>query len=956
MKAEREREIKRQRDRAAERTLSRLAVAVLMLAGAAGAQYSYFGKSKVQTQDYNFQRFETEHFQVLFYPGGETMAEFAADAAEQYYGALSRDLGVGLDYKVPLVLYLSPGQFSETNVVTDIIEEGVGGFSELYKNRIVLPFDGSYANLYHVVGHELTHIFEFQMYFRSQLSALLGAVSEFEVPLWVLEGFAEFSSGWANVRSEVFMRDLVINNRVVPLEQLSDDMGYLVYREGQSFFEYVEEKYGRKKVHEFMHTLKNRRNLDGTFSAVFGMSVERVSEEWLKWLRYRYWPQVTGQQNFDTLARRLTDHRKDGSNYNTAAAISPGGTKVAMVSDRRGYVDCYVLSAQDGAVIKQLVKGERSGGFENMHLLRPGLAWSPDERSLAVVAQSSGRDYIVLVDYATGRVTKRTAAGLDAVYSPCFSHDGRTIAFVGLKNGFSDVYTVPSGGGTPVRQTYDMYDDRDPSFSPGGDSVVFVSDRPDPGGKWVPGAYAVWLRDEAGRLTRLTGRSSEMATPVFADSGRAVLYSAADSGRNVYAYSLAQDRVVGRTAFLGEVAQLSLSRDGRKMAFSYFDDVGWDVAVMLDPMERVGRDSAVPGFGQHDTVGFERKGLDFSKVRPAGFKLSADYATGAASYSGYGGLSGLVNVAFSDMLGNHRFELYTDIYGDIINSDLIFEYWLLPNRADYGFTLFQFRNTPYYNYQDSLVEEMNRGLSTLGVYPFDKFLRAELGLTAYHNDARYWKLDEYYGWQQVARRGRVISYASPALVFDNTWWNYFGVARGSRVRVGADVAPPVVSGAQFLDMFADLRNYQALGRRTVFATRLLAEASFGRDRQQYYLGGEDVRGYYWGEFYDDIGSGIGLFNLELRYPFVDRLKLAFPLPLEISGIRGVAFLDGGLVFRDSMRVWDGATGQLDDLKLGVGAGIRIMISYFSLQLDFAKPLSATEDKGWKFTFGLGTDY
>jgi outer membrane translocation and assembly module TamA len=57
-----------------------------------------------------------------------------------------------------------------------------------------------------------------------------------------------------------------------------------------------------------------------------------------------------------------------------------------------------------------------------------------------------------------------------------------------------------------------------------------------------------------------------------------------------------------------------------------------------------------------------------------------------------------------------------------------------------------------------------------------------------------------------------------------------------------------------------------------------------------------------------------------------------------------------------MRVWDSENRRLDDLKIGVGAGIRIQISYFFLKFDWARPLSATENNGWKFYFGLGTEY
>ncbi|MBM3315238.1 biopolymer transporter Tol, partial [candidate division WOR-3 bacterium] len=110
-----------------------------LAAAAATAQFGYFGKNKVQTRDYNWQSYQTEHFTVLFYAGGEALAEFAAKAAEGYYARTARDLDVELEARVPLILYLSPSQFTETNVITDVIEEDVGGFSELFKNRIVIP-------------------------------------------------------------------------------------------------------------------------------------------------------------------------------------------------------------------------------------------------------------------------------------------------------------------------------------------------------------------------------------------------------------------------------------------------------------------------------------------------------------------------------------------------------------------------------------------------------------------------------------------------------------------------------------------------------------------------------------------------------------------------------------------------------------------------------------------------
>ncbi len=923
-------------------------------------QFSYFGKNKVQTRDYQFQSFETEHFNVLFYPGGEGVAEFAAKTAEGFYSQLSQDLKMELEDKVPLILYLSPAQFRETNIITDLIEEGVGGFSELLKNRIVIPFNGSYRDLYYVIGHELTHIFEFRMFYRSRLAVLLGAVGEFQIPLWVLEGFAEFISRRAQVGGDFFIRDLVINNRLVPLPELNDYYGYLAYREGESFFRYVAERYGREKVYEFLNTLKSKRNLEATFQAVFGMSQKRMGTEWEKWLKVRYWPQVVKISNFDSIAERLTDHTVDGSVFNTAPSISPSGTRIVMISDRAEYTDCYLISATDGRVLKKLVRGERSGGFENLHLIRPGVAWSPDEKTVAIVATTKGRDNIAIIDVNRGSVKRRIFGSLDAIYSPKFSPDGKRIVFVGVKNGFSDIYEVLVEGGEPRRLTYDMFEDKDPEFSLSGDTIVFVSDRPQPGEDWFFGEYAVWLRLPSGELQRLTERGGFYGYPVFSRSGEFIFWVTQDSFSYINGYSLREKRVVWRREFLGEVAHLSLSRDDKKLALAYFSQGGWDIGVIFNPMEKLSGDTVqvkelVEGKEKPSTPAFYKSGLDFDKVKPVGFNLSLDYLAGYASYTtGPQGFTGSVLLGFSDILGNHRFELYTELFGDILNSNFLFQYWLLPYRTDFGFTLFQWFDIPVYYPGYLLTERISRGIQAITSYPFDRFTRVEVGLTGIGSEIGVWRYNESTGWGIDTLFRERTFFLSGAFVFDNIFWESIDPVRGLRARL--ELGGSFLSTRQFEGVAGELRHYLRLGRRFVFASRLIGAMNFG-ETDSFYLGGEDVRGYNWGEFYEQRGPALGLINLELRYPFIDQLKLAFPLPIEIKNIRGVAFLDGGMVFKKGMRVWDQGSSRFEDLKLGAGFGLRFLIlSYFYLKLDFAKPLSTTTDRSWKFIFELGYDY
>jgi hypothetical protein len=57
----------------------------------------------------------------------------------------------------PIIIYGDPILFNQTNVIAELLPEEVGGFTELFKNRVVVPFSGSYYEFNHVIHHEMLH-------------------------------------------------------------------------------------------------------------------------------------------------------------------------------------------------------------------------------------------------------------------------------------------------------------------------------------------------------------------------------------------------------------------------------------------------------------------------------------------------------------------------------------------------------------------------------------------------------------------------------------------------------------------------------------------------------------------------------------------------------------------------------------------------------------------------------
>ncbi|MBI5835874.1 MAG: PD40 domain-containing protein [Candidatus Eisenbacteria bacterium] len=565
-----------------------LALCLFLLPGTAGAQT--FGKNKIQYRTFHWQVLQSPHFEVYYYEGGRRLAEDVVAIAERASVKLSRDLDHRLSKRVPILVYNSHNDFSQTNLTDEIMDESVGGFTEALKNRVVIPFSGSYEELRHVVVHELTHAYMFDILYGGSLTSFFGSSNFFNVPLWLAEGLAEWESLGMEPGAEQFLRDGIIHDYIVPLPY--EPGGYLVYKQGQSVMQFIHRRYGREKFAELVRRLRTFRGADRAVERTLGVSVKKLSEDWIKDLKKQYWPQVAVLDDPEKFARRLTDHAKDGSNLNTSPAISPDGSKIAYLSDRRVYTDLYVMSALDGKVLKRLVRASQSRQFENIPSFRSSLAWSPDNSRLAFVAKSSGRDVIYFYDLERDEVAREIRLDLDGVSYPAFSPDGRTLAFEGLKDGRNDIYFVDLEGGALRRVTDDDFDEKDLVYAPDC-SLTFSSDRHGPldlaashtaGGAGTYGIYS--LEPASGRVREVLFTGHDDAQPAWSPDGRALAFvTQRDHGQDLYVFRGSDSTVTRVTRLIGGIYNLSWSRTGDRLVFSALNKGGWDVFCSREPLD-----------------------------------------------------------------------------------------------------------------------------------------------------------------------------------------------------------------------------------------------------------------------------------------------------------------------------------------------------------------------------------
>ncbi|MCP4685322.1 MAG: BamA/TamA family outer membrane protein [bacterium] len=575
---------------------------LIALALQAGAQETYFGKNKVRYKDFEWSYIQTRHFDIHFYEDAYPTAKFTAEVMEAAYEEITEELRYKIQRRVPVFVYNSHNDFQQTNIISSLLPEGVGGFTEAFKNRIAIPFDGSYEDMRHVLHHELTHAVVYDMLFGNSFSSLLSRQRLFNLPLWFAEGYAEYSSrhGW-DYFSDMFVRDATINGYLAPPLYLG---GFLAYKQGQAMVKYIADKYGEEKLGEILKKGKIHLTMNKALEAALNINEEDFFKEFHKEMKRRYWPSIRDLKEADEIGEQLTHARKDGSYFNEKPVYSPDGDKLAIFTDKSDFTEIVLISSADGKVLDRLVKSARSGDLESLHSYVSGVSFSPDGKNLVFVAKSKGKEALFFMDVHKKNIYLKRRFDYYNIVSPAWSPDGKKVAFSALDSHKRDLWIYDIETDAVAQVTDDRYDDLEPSWLPNSSELVFSSDRPHPqnpvldqGGHpylnsdeaFMPGGFEYGLYN----IFRLdldskwidpvdVGPGQNKSPRVSPDGDKIAFLSNRNGIDNIYIGCLDSVKHFAVTNILTGVRSISWSPDGDKLAFSAFSKGAFDVLLLKD--------------------------------------------------------------------------------------------------------------------------------------------------------------------------------------------------------------------------------------------------------------------------------------------------------------------------------------------------------------------------------------
>jgi hypothetical protein len=301
----------------------------------------------IKTEVLNYKIFSIDNFDIYYSRAElEPIFSLTEDLLETSFVKETEFFDTKFDFRIPFFLFYGKSDFFQ-NTILDVTD-GTGGVTEAFKNRFLIPYEGSKKKFQHVINHEFVHEIQFNILYSGfwRTPKLLKSIF---YPHWLMEGLAEYrAKDFVLTEQEMMVRDMSVSNSLIPIEHLhnfSHLKPYMIlpaYEQSAKLMEYIVEEYGEKRIVDLLYVFKEKFDPNTVLNIVCGTNLKSLNKKFCEemTMMYNYEVKINSMTDFD-IKDRVTKPRVFPTHYNSPVVYD---NNLIYLGDPDGTETFFIMS------------------------------------------------------------------------------------------------------------------------------------------------------------------------------------------------------------------------------------------------------------------------------------------------------------------------------------------------------------------------------------------------------------------------------------------------------------------------------------------------------------------------------------------------------------------------------------------------------------------------------------
>ncbi len=547
-----------------------------------------FGKNRIQHQGMEWYFFSSNNFEVYYYDGGMNNARMAIDYLEGEFDRLTQLIGYVAYTKPKVFIYNSPEEILQSNLDLNKDEYTIDGQTFFSRLLAEVAYPGNWEEFKEDLIYGTSKVIIEEMLYGSTVADAFQSNLINSFPEWYIEGAAMYlAKGWSREMDD-YIRHYFRDDKKPKLHRLQEKEAILV---GQSVWNYLVEKYGRRYISSVLNLSRINRNEENSIANTIGVNYKTFMDQWQEFYTTVNKPVLTTFKDVPTTNQIAeTSTSVVGGIY--SIKFSPDAKNLAYVINSGGR---YKVQVRD--LINNRERTIYSGGAvsedQPVNLTTPVIAWR-DTLSLAIATFRRGTTTLRLRAIDGSSQDRIFLRNITQILSIDFNSTGRNMVISAISNGKTDVFSL-NVRGQGRRITNDVFDNFDPVFL-NDSTIIYVSnftELPDslltktPDVKILPDYFNIFRIDVGDTLItrKLTNVNNKNTNPRILN-GNNLLHLSDQSGiKNLMRLSISNGVSSQVSAYNKSIESFDYSSRLNRIAFSYRD--GNQSKLVIEPFSNL---------------------------------------------------------------------------------------------------------------------------------------------------------------------------------------------------------------------------------------------------------------------------------------------------------------------------------------------------------------------------------